>query len=86
MISGFSDSGYLNLGLPHPRSCFFGKPIFQHLVGQLFLEITRFRTQRLHLVTRGLACGIDGEALFASFRELLRPAVIKALGEALTAA
>ena len=74
------------LASPIPDHAFFGKPIFQHLLGQLFLEIARFRTQRLHLVTRGLAYGFEGEALFASIQELLRPAVITALGEALTAA
>ncbi len=48
--------------------------------------IARFRTQRLHLVARGLACGITGEAFLTSLQKFLRPAVIQALGDALTAA
>ena len=48
--------------------------------------IVRFRKQRLHLVVRGLACGIAGEAFPAILQKFLRPAVIQALGDALTAA
>jgi len=48
--------------------------------------ISRFRTQRLHLVARGLACGITGEAFITNLQKFLRPAVIQALGDALFAA
>ena len=48
--------------------------------------IARFRKQRLHLVARGLARGITGEAFLTSLRKFLRSAVIQALGDALFAA
>ena len=68
MISSFSDTGYLILRLPHPRSCFFEKSVLQHLLGQRFLQITRPGAKRLDLVRSRLARRVAGQTLPAGFQ------------------
>lgn len=38
MISSFSAAGYLILGLPQPRSCFFEQTVFKAEIGHKFLQ------------------------------------------------
>ena len=71
---------------PIPDHAFFEQPVFQHLLGQRLLQITRLGTERLHLIAGGLACRIASQTLFAGFKELLRPTVIQALGDTLATA
>lgn len=60
------DGGYLMPRRPHPRSCFFKQTIFEREVGDDFLDLARC----------GGAGGVAGQAPFARFQKLLRPAVI----------
>ena len=86
MIASFSDAGYLMRRRPHPRSCSFEKPQFQRLFGHHLFQIASFTSQVFDFGGRRRTCGITGKALLAGFEELSRPAVIQALGNALTTA
>src|SRR6056297_500251 len=86
MISSFSDAGYLMPRTPHPRSCFFQQAVFQGQVGHGLLQRRRLGTQLLDLGRGRLTSRIAGQPLFARFKELLRPRVVKALADPLAAA
>ena len=74
------------LALPIPDHAFFEQTVFQGQVGDDLLERRRFRAELLDLWRGRLAGSIPGQPLFACFEEFLRPRVIQALADALTAA
>src|SRR5690606_23713745 len=86
MISSFSDTGYLILARPHPRSCFFKQTVFQRQVGNAFLERTSLSAQILDLITGRSTSSIARQSALAGFHELLGPGVIQALRDAFLAA
>jgi len=55
-------------------------------VGQRRLELAGLGTQVLDLIGGGLAGSVAGDALLAGLEELLRPAIVEVLGDALLAA
>ena len=70
---------------PSHDHAFFKQAQFEGLLGNNFLQSGRFAPQILYLVGRGGTCGIARQAPLAGFEELLRPNIIKALGNALAA-
>ena len=86
MISSFSEPGYLIPRLPHPRSCFFEQTQFKRLLGNDLLQSPRLTAKVRHLAARGRSCRVACQPTFAGFEELLRPAVIKPLGDTFPAA
>ena len=64
---------------------FFEQPKFQRLLGHDFLKITRFPTQIFDLSRRRRTGRIARKPLLTSFKELLGPAVVQAMGDALAA-
>jgi hypothetical protein len=71
---------------PIPEHAFFEKAKLKRLFGHDLFQIAGFPTQVLYLVRRCRTCCIPSQALLPSFEELLRPAVIQALGYTLAAA
>jgi hypothetical protein len=65
---------------------FFKKPEFQCLLGNHFLQLTRFTTTGCHLARRSRTSRITGKPTLASFQELLRPDVVQGLGDAFPSA
>jgi hypothetical protein len=65
---------------------FFEQPQFQRLLGDDLFQILGLAAEGLDLVAGGGAGGVAGEPPLASFQELLGPAVVEALGDALAAA
>ena len=55
-------------------------------LGQRFLELARFGAQVLYLIRGCFPCRVAGQPLLAGFEELLGPAIIEVLGNALLAA
>ena len=73
--------------LPRGRDhAFFEQPQFQGLLGHDLLQIACLSAQILDLARRRRTCRVARQALLPSLEELLGPAVIQALGNALTAA
>jgi hypothetical protein len=72
--------------LPIRDHAFFEQAVLEGDLGQCLLELAGFGTQRLDLIGRRLTSGVAGKPLLASLKELLGPAVIKILGDALLAA
>jgi len=69
-----------------PDHAFFEQTVFQDEVSDNLLECRSFRTQLLDLRRGRLAGSIPCKALLACFEEFLRPGVIQALADTLTAA
>src|SRR5450631_65581 len=86
MISSFSEPGYLIPRLPHPRSCFFEQTQFECLLGNDLLQGPRLTAKVRHLAARGRSCRVARQPTLAGFEELLRPTVIKTLGDTLPTA
>src|SRR3954470_6546560 len=86
MTSSFSDEGYLIRRLPHPRSCFFEQPQGERLLGDYLLQLLCLKAQVLDLLRTGRSCRIPGKPALACLKELLRPAVVQALGNPLAPA
>src|ERR1700693_4892548 len=86
IISSFSEAGYLIPRLPHPRSCFFKQAQFERLLSHDRLEFLRLTPQVLDLAIGRRPCRVARQTALASLQELLGPCVIKALGNAFTAA
>ena len=74
------------LASPIPDHAFFEQAVLQAQLRHQLFQALRLAAQPVDLVARRLTLGVSGQALLAGFQEFLRPAVIKALGEALTAA
>src|SRR5210317_1232373 len=74
------------LVLPIPEHAFFEQAVFHVHFSDYLLERRRFRAQLLDLRRGRLAGRIPGQALLARFKEFLRPRIIQALADALTAA
>jgi hypothetical protein len=72
--------------LPIRDHAFFEQAVFQRRLGQRLLELARLDPQRLHLLGSGLARRVAGEPPLTGLQELLRPAVIHTLRNALLAA
>ena len=62
------------------------QPVLQHLVDKRFLEVMHLAAPVLDLARGRLAGGIPRKPLLAGFQELLRPAVVEALGDPFPAA
>jgi hypothetical protein len=71
---------------PIAQHAFFEQPEFKRLFRYYFLQVTGFAAQVLHLVSVRRTCCIARKASFSGFHEVLRPFVVDALGNALTAA
>ena len=56
---------------PIPDHAFFEKPVFQHLLGQRFLQIARLGTQGFDLIGGRLAGRVASETLLAGLKEFL---------------
>ena len=69
---------YSRLTPDHP---FFKQPVLQHLFGKCFLEVMHLAAQVFDLARGRLAGGMPRKPPLASFQELLRPAVLEALGD-----
>jgi len=65
---------------------FFEQPQLKGLFGNHFLQIACLTAQTLDLGRGRCTRGVTGKAFLASFKELLGPAVVQALGNAFTAA
>ena len=85
MISSFSEPGCQTPRLPHPRSCFFKQTQFQCLLGHDLLQRPRLTPEVRHLAARRRPRRVARQTTFAGLEELLRPAVIKTLGDTLPA-
>src|SRR5665811_992319 len=68
--------------LPIRDHAFFKKAQFQSLFGNNLFEIACFTSQILDFIAIGSSCSIACQTLLSSLKELLRPAVIHALGNA----
>lgn len=79
-------AAYLLLGRPHPRHAFFEKAEFQFLVRHDLLQITGFPAQVSHFVSCGSTRRTACLTPLAGLHEVLRPFVIYALRNTLTAA
>lgn len=79
MISSFSDAVYLIYHLLHPRSCFLGKTVLQHLFCWRLFELATFRPEGLDLMCIGFALCVSRQAILAGFHEVLRPSTIEVL-------
>src|SRR5512139_3379670 len=86
MISSFSEAGTLIPRLPHPRSCFFEQAQLQSLFGNDLLQRPRLPPKLRHFAVGGRTGRVARQPTLAGFQELLRPAVIKSLGDAFTPA
>jgi hypothetical protein len=86
MISSFSDVGYLMRLLPQPRSRFFKHTVFQSKIGNQLFHVAHFVAKVFDFPSAGGAFRIASQPAFAGLEELLRPAVIQALGNALAPA
>ena len=86
MISNFSEAGYLIARLPHPRSCFFEQTQFQRLFGNNLLQSPGLTAKVRHLAAGGRTRRVARQSPLAGLQELLRPAVIEALGNTFPAA
>ena len=71
---------------PISQQAFFEQTEFERLLGDNFLQITRFTAQIFHLVSRRRADRIARQPPFPSFHEVLGPLVVNALRYAFTAA
>jgi hypothetical protein len=70
---------------PIPGHAFFEQADFQGLLGNNLFQVMGLAAENLDLPRRCLTRGVPGQAFLARLEELLRPAVIKALGDTLTA-
>src|SRR6476659_4480081 len=71
--------------LPIREHAFFEQTVLQRRFGQRLLQLACLGPQRLDLVGSGLARRVARQPALAGFQELLRPAVIHALRDALLA-
>ena len=71
---------------PIRNHAFFKEPEFQGLLGNDLFQITRFAAKGFNLACRSRPRRIAGKPTLASLKELLRPLVIDALGNAFAAA
>ncbi len=71
---------------PIRNHAFFKEPQLQGLLGNNLFQITRFAAKGLNLACGSRTSRITGKSTFASFKKLLRPLVIDALGNAFAAA
>jgi len=71
---------------PIPDHAFFEQPKFQCLLGNDLLEIAGLTPKQLDLVAGGSTRRVARQPLLARFEELLRPVVVKALGNPLAPA
>jgi len=69
-----------------PDHAFFQNAVLKGQVRHNLLEIAHLTLQACHFARRRLALGVAGQSLLAGFEELLRPGVIKTLGDPLTPA
>ena len=67
---------------PIPDHAFFEQAQFERLLGDDFLQLLGLALEILDLVAGRGPRGVAGEPPLAGFQELLRPAVIEALGNA----
>jgi hypothetical protein len=65
---------------------FFQQTQLKRLLGHDLLQGPRFTAKVRYLAARGRSCRVARQTTFAGFEELLRPAVIKTLGDTLPAA
>ena len=86
MISNFSMRDTSFVVAPIPEHAFFEKAQLQGLFGHDLFKSRGFPTQVLYLVRRCRTCCVPSQALLPSFKELLGPAVIQALGNTFAAA
>src|SRR3712207_6097910 len=86
MISSFSEAGYLMPRPPQPRSCFFEQPVLQGEVSHDLLQRAGLPAQGPDLIRGRLPSGVSRQALLAGLQELLGPAVVQVLADALTPA
>jgi hypothetical protein len=68
-----------------PDHAFFEQTVLEGQIGDGLLEGGRLDPKIFHLGARCLACGVARQAALPGFEELLRPAVIQARHDALTA-
>jgi hypothetical protein len=71
---------------PIRNHAFFKEPQFQGLLGDDFLQFTRFTAKSLNLTCRGRTGCIAGKPALTSLKKLLRLFAINALGDAFTTA
>src|SRR3954451_8639121 len=71
---------------PIPDHAFFEETVLERQLGHHLLQSPRLPTQILDLIARGLTHRVASQALLAGLQELLRPAVIKVLDDALAPA
>ena len=86
MISSFSEAGYPFLVSPIPDHAFFKQAQFERLLSHDRLELLRLTPQVLDLATGRRPRRVADQTTLAGLQELLGPGVIKALGNAFTAA
>ena len=71
---------------PIPEHTFFEKTQFECLLSNNFLQVVRFTAQQLDLIRSRSTRSITGQPFLASLKELLRPGVVQALGNAFSSA
>src|SRR5918997_3268785 len=86
MISSFSEAGYLMRRPPQPRSCFFEQTVLGGGVRHDLLQGTGPSAQGSDLIGGRLPSRVSRQALLAGLQELLGPAVVQVLADALTPA
>jgi hypothetical protein len=72
--------------LPIPDRAFFEQAVLERDLGQGLLQLASLRPEAFDLLAGGFPRRIAGQPLLASLQELLRPAVIEVLVNALLAA
>src|SRR5271169_268736 len=82
MISSFSEAGTLIPVSPIPDHAFFKQPQFERLFGHDLLQLLGLALEVLDFTIGRRPGRVPGQPALAGFQELLRPAVIKALGNA----
>jgi len=70
---------------PHRRVTFFEQAVLQQYFSQQLFELTRLRLDRLDLVAGRFTGSVACQPLLAGLQEVLRPAVIEILVDALLA-
>ena len=70
--------------LPSPCHAFFEQTVFKGQISDAFFQGQSLRTQILYLRRCSLPRGNTRQPALASFKELFRPAVIKALRDTFT--